>query len=79
MRTILLSFLLICCLSYSFGQTNQQDSSTTYALVIGISDYKDPGIPDLEFTENDATAFFNYLTSPAGGKLKMMQQPFSII
>ncbi|MEZ4926872.1 MAG: caspase family protein [Saprospiraceae bacterium] len=69
MRTILLSFLLICCLSYSFGQTNQQDSSTTYALVIGISDYKDPGIPDLEFTENDATAFFNYLTSPAGGKL----------
>ena len=42
---------------------------TTRAVVIGISDYQDPGIPDLRFADRDAEAFANFLRSPAGGGL----------
>ncbi len=41
----------------------------TYAVVIGISDYQDPGIPDLRYADKDAEQFANYLRSDAGGKL----------
>lgn len=43
--------------------------SSTYAVVIGISDYQDPAIPDLRFAHKDAEAFANYLRSPSGGSL----------
>ncbi len=33
----------------------------TYAVVVGISDYQDSGIPDLRFADKDAEAFANYL------------------
>ena len=41
----------------------------TRAVVIGISDYQDPAIPDLRFADKDAEAFANFLRSPAGGSL----------
>ena len=44
-------------------------SENTYAVVVGISDYQDPAIPDLRFADKDAEAFANYLRSPAGGSL----------
>ncbi|MCC7026617.1 MAG: tetratricopeptide repeat protein [Saprospiraceae bacterium] len=44
-------------------------TSNTYAVVVGISDYQDPGIPDLRFADKDAEAFANYLRSKAGGQL----------
>ncbi len=44
-------------------------SGNTYAIVVGISDYQDPGIPDLRFADRDAAAFANFLRSPAGGGL----------
>ncbi|MGB5024047.1 MAG: hypothetical protein WBO44_01800, partial [Saprospiraceae bacterium] len=72
---ILLSILLNLCL-YSQNKgvsqlptTNQQLSTKTYAVVVGISDYQDPAIPDLRFADKDAEAFANYLRSNAGGKL----------
>ena len=40
-----------------------------YAVVVGISDYQDPGIPDLKYADKDAEAFANYLRSAAGGSL----------
>jgi len=40
-----------------------------YAVVIGISDYQDPDIPDLRFADKDAEAFANFLRSDAGGRL----------
>ncbi|MBK9727087.1 MAG: tetratricopeptide repeat protein [Saprospiraceae bacterium] len=43
--------------------------NNNYAVVVGISDYQDPGIPDLRFADKDAEAFANYLRSPAGGSL----------
>ncbi len=41
----------------------------TYAVVIGISDYQDEGIPDLKYAHKDAEAFASFLQSPAGGSL----------
>ncbi len=48
---------------------NRQLPTLTYAVVVGISDYQDPGIPDLRFADKDAEAFAGYLRSNAGGKL----------
>lgn len=42
---------------------------STYAVVIGISDYQDPGIPDLRFAHRDADAPAFWLQSPASGSM----------
>lgn len=34
----------------------------TYALIIGISKYKNPTIPQLQYADKDALAFYKYLT-----------------
>lgn len=39
------------------------------AVVIGISDYADPAITDLQYAHKDAEAFAQWLQSPAGGAL----------
>ena len=44
-------------------------SSATYAVVVGISEYQDPEISDLQFADRDAQAFVQYLRSPAGGNV----------
>ena len=38
-----------------------------YAVVVGISDYKDPKIPDLKYADADAQSFYDFITSPIGG------------
>lgn len=38
-----------------------------YAVVVGISDYADDAIPDLQFADDDALAFYEFLRSPAAG------------
>lgn len=48
---------------------NSKQSGSTYAVVVGISDYQDTRIPDLRFADKDAEAFANFLRSPAGGAL----------
>lgn len=40
---------------------------TRYAVIIGISKFKDSNIPELKYAVNDAEAFRNYLLSPFGG------------
>lgn len=52
-------------LSLQFGG----GKSTTYAVVIGISDYQNEAIPDLRFAHRDAEAFRAYLQSSSGGGL----------
>lgn len=42
----------------------------TKAMVIGISDYQDDGIPDLKYADKDAREFVKYLKSNGGGRLK---------
>ena len=39
----------------------------TYAIIIGISDYK--VVPDLQYAHKDAEAFQNFLLSDAGGRI----------
>lgn len=55
--------------------TPQQNptSAKSFALVIGISDYQDPFIPDLQYADIDARVFADYLQSPAGGPLEDSQ------
>ena len=60
--------LLIPCLLFS-QSIDLGTSGTTYAVVVGISDYQDERIPDLQFAHKDALAFANFLRSPAGGSL----------
>jgi len=38
-----------------------------YALVVGIANYKDPGVPKLHYSERDARDIFDILISPEGG------------
>ena len=47
----------------------QWSTPSTYAVVVGISDYQDEDIPDLRFADKDAEAFAGFLQSPAGGSL----------
>ncbi len=42
---------------------------STRAVVVGISDYQSPQIPDLQFADKDAAAFADWLLSPAGGNV----------
>jgi tetratricopeptide (TPR) repeat protein len=44
-------------------------TAKTYAIVIGISDYQDPGIPKLSFSNRDATVFADFLMSAPGGSV----------
>jgi uncharacterized caspase-like protein len=58
-----LVFLLLFGMLPLAAQTTQ---NSTRAVIIGISDYQSPEIPDLRFAHNDATAFADWLKSPDG-------------
>lgn len=78
MKTFLLSFFCLTGISL-FGQnskgvtpltaTTGNADGNTWAVVVGISDYQHPDIPDLRFADKDAEAFAIFLRSPAGGGL----------
>lgn len=38
-----------------------------YAVIIGISKFKDTKIPALKYADRDAQSFYDYITSPTGG------------
>lgn len=44
-----------------------QEPGNRYAVIIGISEYADSAIPDLEFAAEDARAFHEFVRSPAAG------------
>ncbi len=44
-------------------------SAVTRAVIIGISDYQEPLIPDLKYADQDAKAFAEWLRTPAGGNV----------
>ena len=80
MRSIIITLLLVLTYVSINAQTKGVTKATpspqigegrgeAFAVVVGISDYQDPGIPDLRFADKDAEAFANYLRSDAGGKL----------
>lgn len=49
------------------NNNNHLQSYSTYAVIVGISDYQSPQIPDLQFAHSDALAFVKWLKSAAGG------------
>lgn len=44
-------------------------AGTTRAVIVGISDYQNPKITDLEFADRDAREFAKYLSGRAGGSV----------
>lgn len=46
----------------------QRDVCQRWAVIIGISDYKDTRIPSLRYASADAKSFYNWIVSPSGGK-----------
>ena len=62
----ILSAFLYCT---GFAQTviSNATPGNVYAMVVGISSYSDPDIPQLQFANRDAEIFADYLKSKAGG------------
>jgi tetratricopeptide (TPR) repeat protein len=72
----------LCVLHVSIGWSQSQGTglrslnniqvgtAKTRAVVIGISDYADPGIRRLNYAHRDALAFVDFLKSKAGGSLQ---------
>ncbi|MGB5025768.1 MAG: caspase family protein, partial [Saprospiraceae bacterium] len=55
-------------LSQSFSPLIGQNKNI-YAVITGISDYQSTKIPDLQFADQDAFEFANWLQSPEGGNV----------
>ena len=49
------------------GADTAIQKGSTYAIIVGISDYK--VVPDLQYADKDAQAFESFLLSEAGGKI----------
>ena len=47
-----------------------------WGLVIGVGNYEDPAVADLKYTEADAQAFYDFLTSTQGGGFQRDQVRF---
>jgi tetratricopeptide (TPR) repeat protein len=59
--------LTLCLLFFSPVLFSQARPPQTYAVVVGISQYENPGIPSLQYAHRDAEAFADYLQTKAGG------------
>ncbi len=73
MKRHLLLFSCMLCNLIAFSQISLKPKSVTkgdtYALIVGISDYKDEKIRDLRFAHRDAEIFAQFLESTAGGNV----------
>ncbi|MFT4533430.1 MAG: tetratricopeptide (TPR) repeat protein [Saprospiraceae bacterium] len=67
--TISLLIIFICSWSKLSGTNPFASEGDTYALIIGVADYDDAQITDLQYSDDDAIAFYDYLTGPAGGRV----------
>lgn len=57
--------------------SSEEGRSKAYAVVVGISDYQDPSIPDLRFADKDAFAI--NLRSTRGSKLDIAQFQLGLV
>ncbi len=85
---LLLSFLFLIP-SGLFAQVNpkanssfiikkKSASSEIRAVIVGISDYENEDIPDLQYAHKDALAFAEFLKSPSGGSVNPQNIKFYI-
>ncbi len=65
------SFLIILYTMLILTAFLHQEASAgnKYAVIIGISKYKDPQIPSLKYAENDARSIYDVLTDPNYGAI----------
>ncbi|MBK8921223.1 MAG: tetratricopeptide repeat protein [Saprospirales bacterium] len=70
---LLVVFLLIGVMASAQTLRTLKKRESTYAVVIGISDYQDPEIKDLNFAHRDAEIFAEFIRSKAGGSLGLQQ------
>ena len=62
--------IFLCLFFFVFtGLAQTQKPQKTYAVIVGISNYENRGIEDLQFANRDAIAFAEYLKSKAGGSV----------
>ena len=77
-QALLLFYWITATLSFLHAQPGERGGAVTrtdsagktgntYAIIIGISDYK--VVPDLQYAHKDAQAFESFLLSEAGGKV----------
>lgn len=61
-----------------FGTPSSRLNGTgsTHAVVVGISNYQNSAIPDLQYADRDAEAFDAWLRSPAGGACRKTTSSF---
>ena len=67
--TLSLFFLNFNSIFAKFHTLNFNKKPEIYAIVIGISDYKDDQIKDLQYADRDAKVFAEYLQSENGGSV----------
>jgi hypothetical protein len=48
-------------------ERNAASGPQHWAVVVGVSEYKNPGIPSLKYGDKDAESFANFLRRPEGG------------
>ena len=53
----------------SLAFTDGDPPRRVLALVVGVADYQDKEINDLQFSDDDALAFYSFLTGKAGGEV----------
>lgn len=61
-NVLLLLFIAVICM-----EANAQSAANTYAVVVGISNYKEASIPALQYADKDARYFAEFLRSKSGG------------
>ena len=71
------TLIFLCCTLTISSQGSLMQTSITkgkiYALIIGISGYRDKEIPQLKYAHRDAQIFADYLSSKAGGSVSSAQ------
>lgn len=74
-KTKILALLLLLFIPiFGFTQIKPMvKKGVTRALVVGISDYQNKNIPDLNYAHIDALAFADFLQTPSGGNLQSDQ------
>ncbi len=62
-------FLYISVSAQTVNQNASSGTGNVYALLVGVSKYSDPNIPQLQFANKDAEVFADFLKSKAGGSV----------
>lgn len=65
-------------------ELKNSSSGKTYAAIVGVSNYMDPGIPDLRYAHRDANIFADFLQDPRGAdwvrtSLKSLSIPMPLL